>query len=83
MPRGPKGRWPLAGGNAPGMPSQTDRAPEGALEIAWFPPPPSGRITLPIPFRGRCPRLVVIGPPGHPAVLRNSTIAAKLLIKPF
>ena len=69
MITGLKGRGPLAGGYAPGSPSQTDCAPEGALEIARFPPPPSWRITSTNDFRGRCPRLVAVGPSGHPAWL--------------
>ena len=73
---GPKGRWPLAGGNAPGSVLITNSAPEGAVETVHSPEPPSGRMFLGNLFRGRCPRLVADDPSGHAQVLSDSTMVS-------
>ena len=75
MLNGPKGQWPLAGGNAPGMGSSAESATKVAAETVRFPAHPPGRIPFRTAIRGRCPRLVAVGPSGRTARMPHAKLA--------
>ena len=75
MLNGPKGQWPLAGGNAPGIGLGAESATKMAAETVRFPAHPPGRIPFRTAIRGRCPRLVAVGPSGRTPRMPHAKLA--------